>query len=121
MSSVTEALGKFFASLPPSPAWAPFYSSLFEGALSALSVWFFALLGFTSAYNMQLICSLALHFAFFLITVSFGRRDGWRKEDTTECLGRMIIVAMFGVYIYQNFYGHRRTRIESRDGNNEKK
>ncbi|KAJ5539678.1 hypothetical protein N7513_008010 [Penicillium frequentans] len=97
MSTVAETLGEFFASLPPSPAWAPFWGSLFEGALSASSVWFFALLGFTSACNMQLICSLALHFAFFLITVLFGRRDGWREEDTTECLGRMVIVAIFGV------------------------
>ncbi|KAJ5792686.1 uncharacterized protein N7503_008664 [Penicillium pulvis] len=120
MSTVAETLGDMFASLPPSPAWAPFWSSLFEGALSALSVWLFALLGFTSAYNMQLGCSLALHLAFFLITVLFGRRDGWQREDTTECLGRMIIVAMFGVYIYQYFYGQRRTRIEGRAGNNEK-
>lgn len=111
MSTVTEALGEFFASLPPSPAWAPFWSSLFEGALSALSVWLFALLGFKSVYSMQLICSLALHFAFFLIAISFGCRDGWQKEDTTECFGRMIVVAMFGMYIYQYFYGHRPTRM----------
>ncbi|KAJ6010987.1 hypothetical protein N7451_002399 [Penicillium sp. IBT 35674x] len=121
MSTVAETLGEFFASLPPSPAWAPFWGSLFEGALSALPACFFALLGFTSAYSMQLICSLALNLTFFLITVLYGRRDGWRQEDTTECLGRMSIVAMFGVYIYRYLYGHRRTRIERRTANNEKK
>lgn len=36
--------------------------------------------------------------------------DG-KKGDTTECLGRIIIVAMFGVYSYQYFYGQRRTRM----------
>lgn len=31
-----------FASLPPSPEWAPFWSSLFEGALSAFFIWLIA-------------------------------------------------------------------------------
>ncbi|KAJ5898224.1 hypothetical protein N7504_008512 [Penicillium tannophilum] len=108
MSNATEVLGEFFASLPPSPKWAPFWASLFEGALSALSVWFFALLGFTNAYNMQLVCSLLMHLAFLLIVVWFAYQDGWRKVDITECLGRMIVVSMFGLFSHQYFYGDER-------------
>lgn len=108
MSNATEALGEFFVSLPPSPEWAPFWASLFEGALSALSVWFFALLGFTNAYCMQLICSLLMYFAFFLIVVRFAYQDGWRKVDITECLGRIFVVSGFGRFSHKYFYGDER-------------
>lgn len=53
MSNATEVLGEFFASLPPSPGWAPFWASLFEGALSALSVWILLFWG----SPMPIICN----------------------------------------------------------------
>lgn len=39
---MTDFWDAFFASLPPSPEWVPFWSSLFEGALSASLIWLIA-------------------------------------------------------------------------------
>jgi hypothetical protein len=100
-----------FASLLPSPGWAPFWSSLLEGAISAVSVWFIAQLGVTSTYTVQLICSLSIHLALFIFAVFYGYQDGWPQEAITECLGRTIIVFVFGMFSYTYFHEDDRARM----------
>ena len=80
MSNATEALGGLFASLPPSPEYASFWSGPFE------------------------------HFAFCLIVVWFAYQDEWRKVDITECLGRIIVISMFGLFSHQYLMGTNEKR-----------
>lgn len=101
----TKSWEAFFDSLPPSPEWAPFWTSLFEGALSAISVWFIGRIDPRRIYyTAQLILSLSIHVSLFLVEAWGGYHDGWPWLSVTECLGRMVVVLMFLVTCYISYY-----------------
>ncbi|OJJ79872.1 uncharacterized protein ASPGLDRAFT_52102 [Aspergillus glaucus CBS 516.65] len=97
MSDFWEA---FFDSLPPSPEWAPFWGSLFEGALSASLIWLTALIISTKPSAFELICHSLVHVCLFVFAVLFGFQDGWPMLAVTELFGRTIVVLSFLVAIY---------------------
>lgn len=101
----------FLASVPPSPEWATFWGSLFEGVLSAFSVWLIAQIGITRTYAIQLICSLCIHLVLFLFAIFFAYQDGWPKMAIMECLGRTIVLSVFGAISHKYFYRQDRTRM----------
>lgn len=89
-----------FASLPPFPEWAPFWSCLFEGALSASLIWFVAQIGPTRTSAFQLICYSLIHVCRFVFAIISGFHDGWPMLSVAECFGRTIVVSSFMVAIY---------------------
>lgn len=93
-----------FASFPPSPEWAPFWSSLFEGALSASLIWLVAQIGPIRTSAFQLICYSLIQVCRFVFAIISGFQDGWPRLSGTECFGRTIVVSSFIVAIYTAYY-----------------
>lgn len=89
-----------FTSLPPSPEWAPFWSSLFESGLSVSLIWLVAQIGPTRTSAFQLICYSLIHICRFVFAIISGFQDGWPRLSVTECFGRTIVVSSFVVAIY---------------------
>lgn len=92
-----------FASLPPSPEWAPFWSSLFEGALSAFFIWLIAQNGPTRTSAFELICYSLIHVCRFVFAILSAFQDGWLRLSVTECCGRTIVVSLFMVAVYTSY------------------
>lgn len=101
---MADSWDAFFASLPLSTEWAPFWSSLFKGALTALVMWLVAQIGPTRTSDFEFICFSLIHVCRFVFAVIYGFQDHLPILSITECYGRAIVVSSFLVAIYTAYY-----------------
>lgn len=101
---MVDSWDAIFASLPPSAEWAPFWSSLFEGALTALVVWLIAQIGPTRTSAFELTCYSLIHVCRLVFAVAYGFQDDWPRLSVTEFYGRTIVVSSFLFAIYTAYY-----------------
>ncbi|PWY68227.1 hypothetical protein BO83DRAFT_88515 [Aspergillus eucalypticola CBS 122712] len=107
-----DDLEAFFSSLPPSPAWAPFWDSLFDGLGTCILVWtqvYF--LGMSTNITIQLAGFIAIHLVTLPIVAwhaYYG--DGWTEEAVYQCLGIVPVLVLDMITIHM-LYRRPRERL----------
>ncbi|RAH74906.1 uncharacterized protein BO66DRAFT_397497 [Aspergillus aculeatinus CBS 121060] len=98
---MSNRMPDILSSLPPSPAWAPFWRTLFHAAPPAFSVWFCVrMAGLSFNIVIALMAYVSIGVLEIVDIVWDGYEDGWTELLVTGCLGQTIVVSIYTAAIF---------------------